>query len=310
MKEKYNPWKFVFLLIITSIILMGIYTFKKDSYTVLRLATTTSVDNTGLLSYLKSHFEAKYRGINLTWVSVGTGQAIEIGKRGDADVILVHNRALEDQFIEEGYGMHGVTIAYNDFVVVGPIEDPANVMGAKSVVEAFQRIFNAGEAGKTLFISRGDASGTHLRELEIWNKTKLIVEGKQWYRETGSSMAATLRVTNQLQGYTITDRGTWLSMEGELSDLKILFENDPFLLNLYRIMLINPEKYQSINYDAAEKLVLFLTSSDGQNLIGNYTKNGLVLFNPVFEKLKELGFYDSYEDEQVAYWGGKLKNAG
>ncbi|MGQ9691379.1 MAG: substrate-binding domain-containing protein, partial [Thermoproteota archaeon] len=268
------------------------------------------VDNTGLLSYLKSHFEAKYRGINLTWVCVGTGQAVEIGKRGDADVILVHNRALEDQFIKEGYGMHGVTIAYNDFIVVGPIEDPANVTGAKSIVEAFERVFNAGEAGKTLFISRGDASGTHLRELEIWNKTKLIVEGKQWYRETGSSMAATLRVANQLQGYTITDRGTWLSMEGELSDLKILFENDPFLLNLYRIVLINPEKYRSINYDAAEKLVLFLTSSDGQNLIGNYTKNGLVLFNPVFGKLKELGVYDPYEDEQVTYWGGKLKNAG
>lgn len=293
------------------IAVIGFYLFtRSNEKIVLRVATTTSVDNTGLLAYLKGYFEKEHPEINLTWIAVGTGQAIEVGRRGDADMVLVHNRALEDQFISEGSGIHGVTIAYNDFIIVGPISDPANVSGARSAIEAFRRIFNACEAGEALFVSRGDRSGTNLKELELWSKAGLDADGKQWYRETGSGMSSTLRVANQLEGYTITDRSTWLSMMDETSSLSILFGNDSPLLNLYRVILVNPKKHPDIKYDAAEKFVLFLVSEKGQGLIGNYTGNGHVLFHPVFGKLHELGVSDAYEDQEVEYWGGKLRNAG
>lgn len=273
---------------------------------ILRIATTTSLDATGLLDAIKSRFEQENPNVNVTWVAVGTGQAIAIGKRGDADMVIVHNRQLEDQFIKEGYGVHGVTFAWNDFVILGPKDDPADVNSSKDAVEAFKRIYGAGEAGRAVFVSRGDGSGTNLREIDLWRAAGLNATGKGWYIESGQGMGQTLTMANEKRAYTLSDRSTFLSMSKVLS-IKILFEGDPTLINLYRAILVNPQKFPNVKYDAAEKYVMFLVSGEGQNLIGNYSRGGYRLFNPAFGRLKQLGFNDPYEDEQVKYWAGKLK---
>ncbi len=273
---------------------------------ILRIATTTSVDATGLLDAIKSKFEQKNPNVNVTWVAVGTGQAIAIGKRGDVDLVIVHNRQLEDQFISGGYGVHGITFAWNDFIILGPKEDPAKVNSSKDVVEAFKRIYEAGESKKALFVSRGDRSGTHLKEIDIWKAAGLNATGKSWYIESGQGMGQTLTMANEKQAYTLSDRSTFLSMSNVLS-IKIVFERDPRLINLYRAIIVNPQKFPNVKYDVAEKYVMFLVSEDGQNLIGNYSKGGYRLFNPAFGKLEQLGFNDPYEDEQVKYWTSKLR---
>jgi len=273
---------------------------------ILRLATTTSFDATGLLNALKANFEKQNQNINLTWVAVGTGQAIEIARRGDADLVIVHSPLYEEQFIKDGYGIHGVRIAYNDFIIVGPASDPANVNSTKTVVEAFKKIAEAGAQGRTTFASRADKSGTHTKELEIWKNAGINASGQAWYRETGQGMAQTLRVANNLQGYTLADRATWYTLMSELN-LKLVFEGDPTLLNIYRVFLINPTKYPSLHHGEAERFVLFLVSSETQTFIGNYTKGGQKLFNPLFGRLGEVGIQDPYEDQEVAYWKSKLR---
>jgi tungstate transport system substrate-binding protein len=255
---------------------------------------------------LKTIFEAENPNINLTWVAVGTGQALEIGKRGDADVVLVHARAQEDQFINGSYGIHGITIAYNDFVILGPNDDPAGINSTSTAAEAFKKIADLGTQGKTTFISRGDGSGTQIKELDIWKKAGINVTGQTWYKEVGQGMAQTLRIAENLQGYVLTDRATYYSLMQELS-LKLLFEGDPFLLNTYRVMLINPAKFPYVHYAEAHKFVLFLVSPEIQEFIGNYTKGGLKLFNPVFGKTSTIGINDPYEDQEVAYWKSKLQ---
>lgn len=292
----------VFLTIILLAALGACISTQKENV-VLRLATTTSMSDTELLDKVKIEFEKANPGINLTWVAVGTGQAIEIGKRGDADAVLVHNRAMEQQFIKDGYGVHGVTIAYNDFIVVCPQNDPANLSSAKTVVEAFKKIASA----NATFVSRADKSGTNLMELDIWKNAGVNVTAKQeWYKEAGQGMAATLRMANNLQAYTLCDRATYLSLKQELN-LKIVLEGDPQLLNLYRIILINKEKFPNAHYAEAEKLVIFFVSPKGQELMGNYTKGGNKLFNPIFGELGTLGVIDPYEDTEVAYWSNKLR---
>jgi len=273
---------------------------------ILRIATTTSVDATGLLDAIKGEFEQKNSDVNVTWVAVGTGQAIAIGERGDADLIIVHNRQLEDQFIKEGYGVHGITFAWNDFIILGPKGDPAQVNSSKNVVEAFKRIYEAGESRKCVFVSRGDKSGTNLKEVEIWKAAGLNATGKGWYIESGQGMGQTLTMANEKQAYTLSDRSTFLSMSKVLS-IKILFEGDLRLINLYRAILVNPQKFPNVKYDVAERYVMFLVSEEGQNLIGNYSKGGCRLFNPAFGKIGELGFNDPYEDEQVKYWMSKFR---
>jgi len=274
---------------------------------LLRLATTTSFDATGLLNALKANFEKQNPNINLTWVAVGTGQAIEIARRGDADLVIVHSPLYEEQFIKDGYGIHGVRIAYNDFIIVGPASDPANVNSTKTVVDAFKKIAEAGEQGSTTFASRADKSGTHTKELEIWKNAGINASGQAWYKETGQGMAQTLRVANNLQGYTLTDRATWYTLMSELN-LKLVFEGDPTLLNIYRVFLINQTKYPSLHHGEAERFVLFLVSPETQTFIGNYTKGGQKLFNPLFGRLGEVGIQDTYEDQEVAYWKSKLRH--
>ena len=273
---------------------------------ILRLATTTSFDATGLLAALKPFFEAQNPNINLTWVAVGTGQALEIGKRGDADVVLVHARAQEDQFISDGYGIHGITIAYNDFVILGPSNDPAGINSTSTAAEAFKKISELGAQGQAKFVSRGDLSGTHTKEKEIWKKAGVNYTGQPWYVEVGQGMLQTLRMAENLQGYVLTDRATYYSIIQELT-LPLLFEKDPILLNPYRVMLINPAKFSYVHYAEAHKFILFLVSPEIQNFIGNYTKGGQKLFNPVFGNTSTIGINDPYEDQEVAYWKSKLQ---
>jgi tungstate transport system substrate-binding protein len=264
---------------------------------VLRIATTTSLDATGLLDAVKKSFEAKYPWIEVTWVSVGTGQAIEIGRRGDADMLIVHNRELENQFISEGYGVHGITFAYNDFVLLGPPEDPAGVKGAKGAVEAFKAIFQAAERGKAVFVSRGDKSGTNLRELLLWSQAGVKPAGKPWYKETGQGMAQTLMVADQLGAYTLCDRSTFLAFKDKIH-LAILNEGDPLYLNLYRAIPVNPKRLPNVHYNESLLFVSFLVSPEGQRVIGTYAKNGAKMFNVCFGNLTRLGIYDPYEYDE------------
>lgn len=298
------------LIIISSLVILNRFipvdSTAMEKKVILRIATTTSLDATGLLDVIKKEFEVRNPDVNITWVAVGTGQAIAIGKRGDVDLIITHDRQAEDQFIRDGFGVHGVTFAWNDFIILGPEDDPANVTLSSNAVEAFKKIYESGETGRIVFISRGDRSGTNLRELGIWSALGLNVTGKIWYIESGQGMGQTLIMANEKRAYTLSDRATFLSMKNLLS-LKIVFEGDPILINLYRIIPVNPEKFSSAQYKIVEKFVMFIVSEEGQNIIGNYTKNGFRLFNPAFGKLKELGINDYYENEQVEYWINKMR---
>jgi len=275
--------------------------------TVLRIATTTSVDSTGLLDALKREFELLHPDVEVTWVAVGTGQALQMAMRGDADMVITHDRPSEEQFISQGYGVHAVTFACNDFVILGPPDDPAGVRGARSAAEAFRLIALAGEQGRAVFVSRGDKSGTHLRELRLWSQAGVNATGRPWYWETGQGMAQTLMVTDQLRNaYTLSDGSTYLVFRDKLS-LTVLFQGDPQLVNTYRAILVNSTRFPWVHHDAAYKFVKFLVSPRGQALIGSYTKGGAKLFNPCFGNTSRLGVADPYEEEQVAWWMEQLQ---
>lgn len=270
---------------------------------LLKIATTTSLDASGLLDFLKAEFESEHPGIEVVWIAAGTGQAIEIAKRGDVDLVITHDRELEDEFISEGYGVHGVTFACNEYYIVGPREDPAGVSSAASSVDAFTRIFYSGESGKAFFVSRGDRSGTHMRELSLWYRAGLNPAGKAWYRETGQGMAQTLLVADQLGAYTLCDSATFLSFRGRVS-LEVLFKGDPELKNFYRVILVNPEKFPWVNYEAAREFVKFIVSQKGQRMISEYRKGGVQLFEGCFGARSVLEAGGVYEQEQVNYWRG------
>lgn len=295
-------------IIIATIVVAYVLT-RPQEVVILRIATTTSLNDTGLLDAIKAQFEAENPYINVTWVAVGTGQAIEIGRRGDVDLVLVHSRSLEAQFINGSYGVHGITWAYNDYIIAGPQGDPANTSSAVNAIEAFNEIYDAGSLGRALFISRGDGSGTNTKEIDLWKKAGVNATGKDWYLESGQGMATTLRMANQEQAYTLSDRATYLAVRDEDGfTLTICFEGDGRnLLNTYRAILVNPEVFEGLHYSEAEKYVLFLVSSEGQQLIDDYTKNGQKLFSSAFGKLSQLGIDDPYEENEVAYWTGRLQ---
>ena len=277
-----------------------------NSQNRITLATTTSTYDSGLLDYLLPTFEQKTR-IKVDIVSVGTGQALEIGKRGDADVLLVHSRVKENEFIANGYGVHRVCVMYNDFIIVGPSSDPAGIKN-QNITTAMENLKSAGDAGKIKFYSRGDDSGTYSKELELWaliNFTPRTLTDK-WYFETGAGMGTTITITNENDGYTLIDRGTWLAMKDSLS-LIVLVEGDQILINPYGAILINPSLYPDVKYDKAIKFVGFLVSEEGQNLIGSFTKNGEQLFHPIFGHCNEtLGCNTT--SEEVNFW--KKYNGG
>ncbi len=249
----------------------------------LRLATTTSTADSGLLDAILPAFEAAYNA-DVDVVAVGTGQALELGENGDADVILVHARAREDAFVEEGFGINRREVMYNDFVVVGPASDPATIAGTPLAADAFAAIAGA----EATFASRGDDSGTHTKERIIWEEAGIEPAG-DWYNSLGQGMGPTLIAANELEAYTLTDRGTFLSMGEQLPELEVMVgggsieENeDPLLLNPYGVIPINPEMHPEVNAELAEQFAEWLTSEATQAAIGEYGRDrfGQPLFFP------------------------------
>ena len=250
----------------------------------LRVATTTSLYDTGLWDYLEPFFEEEY-GVELAIISAGTGIALEYGMRGDVDIIAVHSRAREEQFVADGYGVERVPFAYNYFLIVGPPDDPAGIQGM-GPEEAFQTIYNAGlnDPDAVLFISRGDDSGTHGKEQAIWASAGYDYEevtSGDWYVEAARGMGPTLLMANEMQGYTLTDIGTFLAYQGEL-ELVPLVEEGAILLNVYSAIAIDPAMHPDTDITMANNLIAFLTSPEGQQLIGEYgvAEYGRPLFFP------------------------------
>jgi len=252
---------------------------------LLRLATTTSTQDSGLLDAILPAFEAKYNA-QVDVVAVGSGQAIEIGKAGDADVLLVHSRKAEDQFVADGYGVERFPVMFNDFVLVGPHADPAGVGQAASGAEAFANIAQA----QAPFVSRGDKSGTNTKELALWDSAGITPgPADTWYSSIGQGMGETLQFSNEQQAYTLTDRGTWLSMADKLPNLMILFggqtisENpDPAMRNPYGVIQVKPQDPNAPAAKMAENFIDWLTSPAEQDVIGQYgvDKYGQPLFYP------------------------------
>ncbi|MEJ5228290.1 substrate-binding domain-containing protein [Thermodesulfovibrio sp.] len=242
---------------------------------VILLATTTSVENSGLLSYILPAFEKK-TGIKVKVIARGTGAAIEMGKRGDADLVFVHAKELELEAVKQGFFINRHDVCYNDFIIVGPKNDPAEIKGFKKASEAFKKI----AITHSFFVSRADKSGTYMKELKLWELAGINPKGQNWYLEAGQGMEKTLRIANEKSAYTLTDRGTWLAMKDRL-ELSLLFEGDPLLFNQYGVMAVNPQRHKHVRYKEAIQLINWLISKEGQSLIGSFKdKNGNQLFIP------------------------------
>ena len=257
-------------------LLVGMACFQDTSRSLV-LTTTTSTYDSGLLDYIIPPFEEEYNA-NVRVISVGTGQALAIGARGDADVVLVHAPSLEEKFVADGNGVNRTYVMYNDFVILGSQEDPAGILGLEDGPEAFRRI----AATRSIFASRGDESGTHVKEKELWVESGVgIPESEDWYLSLGQGMGGTLTTANELGAYTLTDKGTFLSRKN--LNLEILVQGDETLFNPYHIIIVNPEKYIQVQNDLAEAFVDFLISKETQERIREFRREeyGLSLFNPV-----------------------------
>jgi tungstate transport system substrate-binding protein len=239
------------------------------------VASTTSTEQSGLFAYLLPVF-TKETGIEVRVVAVGTGQALKIGERGDCDVVFVHDRPAELAFVEHGFGIDRREVMYNDFILIGPASDPAHVDGGNDIVAAMRKIADA----KAPFMARGDDSGTSKAELRFWKEAGLDPKtGASWYRDTGSGMGPTLNTAAAMDGYTLSDRGTWLNFKNR-QNLKIVVQGDRRLFNQYGVMLVNPARYPSVKQELGYKFINWLTSPTGQKTIADYKINGEQLFFP------------------------------
>jgi tungstate transport system substrate-binding protein len=240
------------------------------------VASTTSTEQSGLFKHMLPLFEKK-TGIQVRVIAQGTGQALETGRRGDADVLFVHNKVAEEKFVADGFGVQRFEVMYNDFVLVGPKADPAKVAGGKDILDAYKKI----AAAKAPFASRGDKSGTHAAELRLWKATGIDPQtGKgSWYRETGSGMGPTLNTASSMNAYTFTDRATWLSFKNR-GDLVIVVEGDQRLFNQYGIMLVNPAKHAHVKKDLGQAFIDWVISPEGQKAIADYKIGTDQLFFP------------------------------
>jgi tungstate transport system substrate-binding protein len=240
---------------------------------VLRLATTTSTENSGLLDVLLPEFRRR-TGIEVHVMPMGTGKALRTARDGNCDVVMVHAPEAEAQFVRDGWGVDRRQFMYNDFVVLGPAADPAAARGAASVVDALKAIAAAGRP----FVSRGDNSGTQKKETSLWRQGSLNPDG-DWYRSVGKGMGEALTMANEMQAYVLADRGTYLKFRRKI-ELVVLVEGDAALHNPYGVIAVNPARHGHVNHEAARKLIEFLTSEDGQRLIGDYKLEGERLFHP------------------------------
>ena len=241
--------------------------------TRLRMSTTTSTDNSGLLAVLLPPFE-KQHGVKVDVVAVGTGKALKLGENGDVDMVFVHAREAEDEFVAGGFGVYRKDVMHNDFVLVGPQHDPAEIGWAGSAVEAFRRLAER----KACFVSRGDDSGTHKKEKKIWLSAGITPDGA-WHIETGQGMGVVLQVADEKRGYALSDRGTFIAYQGKI-DLAVLYEGDPVLHNPYGIIAVNPARHPHVKHDLAKKLIDFITGPEGQKIIAGFRLNGRQLFYP------------------------------
>jgi len=240
------------------------------------VASTTSTEQSGLFKHLLPPFEKK-TGFQVRVVALGTGQALDMGKRGDADVVFVHAKALEEKFVSEGYGVKRFEVMYNDFVLVGPKSDPAKVGGTKDIVAALNKI----QAAQAPFASRGDKSGTHFAELHLWKAAGIDIEKSKgpWYRDTGSGMGPTLNTASGMNAYALTDRGTWLSFKNR-GELVISVEGDQRLFNQYGVILVNPAKHPHVKKEPGQAFIDWIVSAEGQAAIAAYKIGGEQLFFP------------------------------
>jgi tungstate transport system substrate-binding protein len=240
------------------------------------VAATTSTEQSGLFKHLLPAFENR-TGIQVRVVALGTGQALDMGKRGDADVVFVHAKPLEEKFVADGFGVQRFEVMYNDFILVGPKSDPAKVGGTKDIVAALKKI----KAAAAPFASRGDKSGTHFAEVELWKAAGVDIakEKGPWYRETGSGMGATLNTASGMNAYALTDRGTWLSFKNR-GELAIAVQGDRRLFNQYGVMLVNPAKHPHVKKALGQAFIDWLISAEGQKAISDYKIGGEQLFFP------------------------------
>jgi tungstate transport system substrate-binding protein len=272
-------------IIASLLFIAGMTSVQAQEKTVI-LATTTSTQDSGLLDVLLPIFEKKTNYFVKT-IAVGSGQAMAMGQKGEADVLLVHSPAAEKKFAEEGYGINRRLVMHNDYIIVGPTEDPAKIKGMKSTPESFKKIASA----NGLFLSRGDNSGTNAKEKEVWKTAGINPEGQKWYQQTGLGMGQTLNVTSEKRGYTLADRGTYLSLKKNLK-LDILMEGDAILLNIYHVIEVNPAKWPKVNAAGGKAFADFMVSKETQAMIKTFgvDKFGSPLFFPdAGKKVEELG---------------------
>jgi tungstate transport system substrate-binding protein len=254
--------------------LLLILTFSSGAVaqTRLRMSTTTSTEASGLLKVLLPPFE-KECNCKVDVISVGTGKALKLGEAGDVDVVLVHARKLEDKFVADGYGVDRRDVMYNDFVIIGPASDPAGVKQAKTAAEAFKLIAQK----QATFVSRGDESGTYQKEKQIWQAAGITPSGR-WYQSAGQGMGEVILMATQQKAYTLADRGTYNAMRHGKTDLVIVLEGEPGLINPYGVIAVNPQKFPHVKYDLAKQFIQYITGPEGQNIIKNYKVGG----DPIF----------------------------
>lgn len=274
---------FMFPIVATVVVLTGLTAPTGAAPTSIILATTTSTQDSGLLDVLIPLFE-KESGYMIKTIAVGSGQAMAMGKKGEADVLLVHSPDDEKKFMAEGFGVNRRLVMHNDFIIVGPANDPAGVRSAKSSADTFRRIAQTG----ALFLSRGDNSGTHAKEKKLWKATGIKPDGRKWYQQTGLGMGETLNVAAEKKGYTLADRGTYLALQKRLG-LEILAQGDPLLLNIYHMIEVNPAKWPKVNAAGGRAFADFMVAKKTQGIIGTFgvEKFGAPLFFPDAGKTPE-----------------------
>lgn len=261
------------MVLITCLLLLIIFINLCFASERIRVATTTSTDSSGLLEIILPPFE-KMCGVKVDVIAVGTGKAIKLGESGNVDVILVHAPQAEEKFIAEGYGVNRRKVMHNDFILLGPASDPAAIKGEKSAAKAIMSIAKT----NSMFVSRGDDSGTHKKEKSIWEKTGIIPQGK-WYLEVGQGMGTVLQIADEKMAYTISDRGTYLAYRSKIN-LVIISEGDPILYNPYGVIAVNPARHPHVSYINAMAFIGWLTSPQCQQMIAQFKKGGEVLFYP------------------------------
>ncbi len=261
--------------------LAGLTWYQSRYEGTLRVTTTTSLYATGLLDALAEEFQKEHPEVSIQFIAVGSGEALRRASLGDADAVTVHAPSLEKQYIEQGYLVDGGIFAYNYFVIVGPKDDPAGMKG-KDPIEAMRAIYQAGEEERAVFVSRGDNSGTHVKEMAMWSAAGLDPRGRPWYLEAGAGMSQTLMIANEKRAYTLSDIGTYLKFMEQLGELKVLADKGEALINIYSVYVVNPDRVQGVNSKLAKAFAEFLLSEEAQEIIGNFgvSEFGRPLFYP------------------------------